>query len=155
MPKVTKEVYSDNRDMMLSDNYDVVKFVSEVHANIKNRIPNDIILAKYDDKDREFSVEMLYNSYFNASICMGLLSACKTDEEKKKLRKISTEIFDILAMNPKLLAIHNRNRPENWHMRLITGFSDKYEEEMQLKNERKLLGLLKNQSNENKGGGLG
>ena len=135
------------------DRLEVLKFSASVQSRIKDDVTADFTLARLNEKDRKFIVEMTQNVYIAKRMYLIILLQMQrkwekketyTQEEKHLYDKEYAAVTNAMKMNFDafmskiyMLAITNRNVDANYLINAITGYIQEAE-----KKENKKTGLL-------------
>lgn len=127
---------------------DIAQHMAIVHSNIKSTVSPDFVMAKFDEKNKEFVIEMVANAYFARNLLRSLeIIGEKRLLNYKRLRpndtgmieKLELElrlvkdtqdiIFTTFTTKVQMVAIVNRNVSKNYLLKLLAGFSKQMEDE--------------------------
>lgn len=125
-----------------SDSLDVMQFLASVHSRIGSDISSDFVLAKLEDGDKEFIIEMIVNAYFVKRLMKYLENKAESEADKERLKEYGQDVFDAYANKLYMIALVNRNVPLNALLRLMAGLSDIEQEEMAEKQVGKLQEII-------------
>lgn len=95
---------------IIATEYDVVKFVGTVHSQIKkeNLITEDFKLAKFNEQEQEYILEQTKDAHIIRTIIKQAYG-----------EKQAQEIYNILTIQPQLLAILKVNTEKNFLVKAI------------------------------------
>lgn len=132
------------------DKADVFKFISNVHNRLKESIGADFTLARYDNEDKKFIIEMVGNAYFAQRTLKKLIEKAKTEAEKRGVRLIANRVFDDLLVRTYMVTITSRNVDQNVLLNIIGETRTELETEKEGK-KQELKETLKEMVREEKG----
>lgn len=124
------------------DKLEVLRFSSSVHSPLKDEITPDFVLAKLDEKNRNFIIEMTSNAYFMKAIydymrLRLIQTKHKYDEQYFQntleiLDKISADLFKTFMIKNNMIAALHRNVKDNHLLNQLTQSPIMEEPEQQL-----------------------
>lgn len=123
-----------------NDRLDILRHVSDIKLSLKKDITNDFVLARLDEKDKEFIIEMTGNAYFSKKLLdeiedkgevwqyseeKGYVKVKLSEEERKKVKKISEAVFDSYMIKIYMTVVLNRNVDKNYLINVLSGYAEK------------------------------
>lgn len=128
---------------------DIANHLAIVHSKIKSTVSPDFVMAKFDDKNKEFVIEMIANAFFARNVLRSLVLygqkklqdyRNKRPYDKESIQNIIREleaveqtqelIFTTYTTKVQMVAVVNRNVPSNDLVKILAGFRQDNEDEI-------------------------
>lgn len=104
---------------LLTDQFDVYRYLTDVRSRIKKDISTDFVLAKLEDQDKTGVIEMTVNAYLAKAVAESLKPYCRSVEEMKEVEHEGNRIFDMYMTKIYMVVLLNRNKEQNPMVRWI------------------------------------
>lgn len=137
------EIITDENQEFYSQ-HDIYKFIATVDSRIKKEVGSDFVLAKLEDKDKEYVVEMVGNAFSMKGLIDGMLRRINENhKDRTKIKLIGERIFDNLMTKVYMIVLLNRNVDKNYIMKII-GESREDVEDEETSKVKQVLDKLRN-----------
>lgn len=141
MKERNKETIIEPEKTEIYKELDLIKFTAEVQGRIKQHLTSDFVLAKLEEKDKTYIIEMTSTAYLTQRIYQKLIFSEMTrqlnlneteDERKENIEKIKEQAkitFDIYLNELSTIAILNRNVENNPILKILGRINQEMEQE--------------------------
>lgn len=144
-----EQTMQTKRAEQIYDKLQLINSMKQVTSPIKEVLADDFVLASFDEKQKEFIIEMLKDAMFARLVLLrykdtnlyrwnskmhdwernpdGSLKKCPlSTDDKFIIEQRANELFKTYMVEPLTLAVLNRNKSSNFILRLlVTGTEDK------------------------------
>lgn len=158
----------DTNEKKITETIELLTELMKVKSSIKNNISSDYTLASFKDAEKEYIAENYQNAEFSKELITrfgakgyyyefndknlewekdkdGMPKKIPIDEEeKKKIDNMGNRIFEFFMVHPHMVAILNRNKDENFLVKLLGKYKPDEEEPTTFgKDDRSILQKIK------------
>lgn len=141
---------------LIESRLELQKYLSDVQSDIKRSITSDFILAKLDDKQKEYIQETAVSAFFMQRIVLMLKKLgtkwkfennnwieTELDEyDKMRMDEITKSLFEAFMNRITMITILNRNSDRNHLVNVLGGVIN--QEEKEAEEEKKQGRILEN-----------
>lgn len=161
------EVKEKGETQEITDEIQLITKTVEVHSSVKDNISEDYTLAFLNKDEREYITENFRNAKFAKSIISRFAEKgyyykwdeskfdwvrdeednpkriYLTKEQKAQIENGSKKLFEFFMVQPHLIAILNRNKVDNFLVKLLGKYNEDEKPIMYEKEDRNILQKIK------------